>query len=389
MRALPAIGELLEVDAVLYVHVRLAGRSIHTAWIVLVTSGESRPLVDETIAISKRRGTGRKGSTGWTLEALDQTIEAARRQLETTTGGAKAHPAPVAATGTATHEIDRTSGSAGASGDSSDGEPPPKAGVTNPAPEIAEDRRDFPAHPVLLLAAGGGGGARYFEWHGGGWPDLRSHELPFAAQIRIGAEAFLLTEIDLPVLRDLGLAGSYTTTLGARSVLVDEEQPLRVGNSWRDWRIGVVFDDLLRDLVSGPLLRVSADYGQTHLGFSFPSGDARALQVPQVTYSSLRISGMIGWDFGWLRVAGGGGYCAVLSGGQVEDRLLPNADISGAHADLLIRVPIANGFAVDVRGGYTQFFYTNHTTPGDAYTVDGADDRFVEGHVGLSYAWYR
>ncbi len=229
----------------------------------------------------------------------------------------------------------------------------------------------------LSLTAGMEMGGRSFHYTDPITDNLRPYQLFGAPSVALAAELYPLSRSTMPVLRDLGITGSYALAFALSSKLEGTET---VDTSWSRLQAGV----RLRVRTGGPGFGLSLGFGFVKFGFS-GAESAPIDELPDVDYSFLRA----GLDARMpiaraIVVIASAGYMGVLSSGALDDRF-PRSSAGGADLALGASWRALGPVAISLTASYTRFFFTMNPEPGDPYVAGGALDEFLGIQLGASY----
>jgi len=229
----------------------------------------------------------------------------------------------------------------------------------------------------LSLTAGMEMGGRSFHYTDPITDNLRPYQLFGAPSVALSAELYPLSRSSIPVVRDLGITGSYALAFALSSKLEGTET---VDTSWSRLQAGV----RLRVRTGGPGFGLSLGYGFVKFGFS-GAESAPIDELPDVDYSFLRA----GLDARMpiaraIVVIASAGYMGVLSSGALDDRF-PRSSAGGADLALGASWRALGPVAISLTASYTRFFFTMNPEPGDPYVAGGALDEFLGIQLGASY----
>jgi hypothetical protein len=220
------------------------------------------------------------------------------------------------------------------------------------------------------------GGSRHFSYVDRLTGTLRPYDLFVAPAVRIAADLYPLSHLNIPVVSGLGVQADYSRAFGLSS---EDASGASVGTSWQAFDVG------LRDRVAlgeSFLLGVAGGFGDN--AFSFDGAITPAEQLPSVDYKFLR-AGIDGrYAGGDLSIRAAFGYRGVLSTGPVGT-LFPRATVGGIDATIGVAKMVAPGIEVSVDLDYARFFYSLLPQPGDPYVAGGALDEMASLSVGLAY----
>jgi hypothetical protein len=271
---------------------------------------------------------------------------------------------------------------------------PPPSPVAEPSsepelspPGAAGDRvagsSERPVHVVARewfeVSLGGGVGARHFEYNDGFTNDLRDYHLAAAPLAAIEGELYPLADQRIPILRDIGVVGSYSQAFALQS---NSAGAGAVGTRWTEWQAG----GRLRLRTGGdaaPVVGLSGSYGSA--SFAFDSSNPTAA-LPSVSYRYVRAGADFRMPLWRFAVTAGGGYLGVLSAGDVASRF-PHASVAGVDASLGGAFDWGWGIETRMTARYGRFFYAMNSTPGDRFVAGGALDEMMGLELSLAYVY--
>jgi hypothetical protein len=232
---------------------------------------------------------------------------------------------------------------------------------------------------IFVLSAGGGTGARVFRYNDGLSPQLRTYDLAASPDLAVAAELYPFARLAVPVLRGLGVSGSFDHALGVTS---KTSTGTTVSTSWLraegDVRLRLVFGG---DPADGARFVLGLHGGIVKETFGF-KGDAQLVAwLPDVDYLFWCAGADGRLRAGPVALMAGASYLPAIAGGALADRFrepsFAAVDLGGGFA-----VPVVERvFELRVNGDYTRVFYAFHPMPGDLYVAGGALDHLVRARV--------
>jgi hypothetical protein len=386
----PARSALLEAaakkrdrDADLVARVRRAQRKVHAdrAILVLTEKTKNRTLVHVWLVDAQ-------GSGGAEVDedvrvavgsSIDDEVGAAWSAMAGSFQGAPepgpSEPPPAAAPPSSSTAA---SGAGEAANASSASSASPGVGTADVASDTTPSTRGPRTRAGAFASVGLQvvGGSRHFSYVDRLTGTLRPYDLFVAPAVRIGADVYPFSHLNIPVVSGLGVQGDYSRAFGLSS---EDASGASVGTSWQAFDVG------LRDRVAmgeSFLLGVAGGFGDN--AFSFDGAITPAEQLPSVDYKFLR-AGIDGrYTGGDLSVRAAFGYRGVLSTGPFGT-LFPRATVGGIDATIGVAKMVAPGIEVSVDLDYARFFYSLLPQPGDPYVAGGALDEMASLSVGLAY----
>ena len=350
-----------DASAAIVAHGKLAGRR-RSAHVVVLERDKTELLVERDVALP---GGGGPGDTQAEVKAMKDALGAPLQGL--------APPPPAAST---TPVVDKEDAAPLAA--QAPVAPPP---VATPAADHTDEHSIDRGRPLLVIAVEGELAGRFFEYHQPITQNLRSYKLPLTALVGAAAEVYPLARTHVPVLRDLGLIGSYARSLYIKSN--PEGGGDSVSSAWTRFDAGLRFRYRV-PAWRAPVLGVSASYGGFIFGYDAPA--TLAAQLPSVDNRFLRFGLDARVGFGRLSVFASGGYRLVLSAGILGDRF-PREHVGGIDVGAGVAIGLLKNLEVRLFGDYTRTFYDFRPEPGDAHVAGGALDQLYGAHLALAFAF--
>ncbi|UQA58180.1 hypothetical protein [Polyangium aurulentum] len=213
-------------------------------------------------------------------------------------------------------------------------------------------------------------GGRQFDYSDGLSPDTRRDYGVFGAPMAsIALEVYPAAGTDIPVLKHLGITGSYARAFGlSSSTEGGEPAPTTYQRISAGLRGRIPFSG-----PKGPVLGING--GIRMVTFEIEEPALLAGEVPDVDYFALRggIDGVI--PIGRVSILAGFDWLEPLKTGEVYGRFR-EASVHGIGAMAGVGVRIAGGFEVRLLGEYSRFFSDFNPVLGDPHVAGGALDQF-------------
>jgi len=223
---------------------------------------------------------------------------------------------------------------------------------------------------IFAIEVGFEVGGRQFVYSDGLSPDTRRDYGVFGAPMAsVGLEVYPAAGTKIPVLKDLGITGSYARAFGlSSSTEGGEPAPTTYQRISAGLRGRIPFTG-----PKGPVLGING--GIRWVTFEIEEPALLAGEVPDVDYLALRggIDGVI--PIGRVSILAGFDWLEPLKTGEVYGRFR-EASVHGIGAMAGVGVRIAGGFEVRLLGEYSRFFSDFNPVLGDAHVAGGALDQF-------------
>lgn len=257
---------------------------------------------------------------------------------------------------------------------------PAAPALTPPAGEA--DRVPAPARDVgnarVELEADLGIGMRHFSYVDRVTPTLRPYDLDATPMTAVSAAAYPFAFLGTPILRDLGLTGSYAQAFAVTS---QDAAGSQVSSSWRSFDVGLTQRFAIARSLS---VRVLGGYGGNDFQFDGALFGTNAA-LPSVSYRFVRVGAEVRWHaVAGLTVFGGGSYLDVLSSGYAAE-LFPRESVAGIEGSAGLAYRLAPGWEASLRAAYTRMFFSFNPVPGDADVAGGALDEQTRVLAGVAY----
>ena len=174
----------------------------------------------------------------------------------------------------------------------------------------------------------------------------------------------------IPVLRDVGIIGSYARMFGLQSKTNDGDP---INTVYQRYSVGLrVRIPISRP--TGPVFGVSGQY-YVH-SFLVDEPTELAGQIPNVDYSAIRAGADARFPFGRTALALGFDWIEPLSSGILTERFT-GAKVHGVAGKLGFVIKVASGFEVRMAAEYSRFFWDFDPVLGDTYVAGGALDHYL------------
>jgi hypothetical protein len=269
--------------------------------------------------------------------------------------------------------------------------PPPPAKEESTAAAVAENGpeadtgRQSAAEPenqprgrtMLVVEAGGGTGTRRFTYTDRLTAQLRPYYLNAAPLVAADAEVYPLAGTKLPVLRGLGVVGSYARAVGLSSA---DSAGNKVGTSWQTFDVG-----LRERLRVSPVVLLGVDVRYGNNEFRFDTASLASAVLPSVEYQFVRAGLDARVAFGAFSIFGGGAYLNVLSTGQYLASAFPHETVGGVEGRVGVAYVFAKHFEGSLGVSYTRFFFSANPVPGNANVAGGMLDEMTRPSLMLAY----
>jgi len=223
-------------------------------------------------------------------------------------------------------------------------------------------------------------GGRRFAYSDPYSSNTRDYDVFGAPMPAVGLEIYPAAGTTIPVIKDLGLTGSFARAFGISSAT---KSGVTLGTTWM--RLGGGLRARFRPgSAEGPVIGLNG--GINFTSFSFDAPASLTASVPAVTYASLRGGLDARIPFWRMALLLDAGYDGALSAGTVHERFT-GATVGGLDFGAGFAFLIASGFEARLTAHYTRYFYTFDPVPGDAYVAGGALDEFLGLGIGVAYAY--
>ncbi|MEP7119811.1 MAG: hypothetical protein ABJE95_02830 [Byssovorax sp.] len=223
-------------------------------------------------------------------------------------------------------------------------------------------------------------GGRRFAYSDPITPNTRDYDVFGAPMPAVAVEVYPGAGTRIPLLKDLGLTGSFSRAFGISSAT---KSGTKLGTTWM--RAGGGLRARFRPGSNeGPVIGV--DGGISFTSFTFDGSATLATSTPDVSYVALRGGLDARIPFWRMALLLDAGYDGALSAGAVHDRF-KGPTVGGLDAGAGFAILIASGFEARLTGRYTRYFYSFDPVPGDAYVAGGALDELFSFGIGVAYAY--
>ena len=252
--------------------------------------------------------------------------------------------------------------------------PPP------PKPEGPAREKNQVSTAILVASVAFEIGGRRFAYSDPYSTNTRDYDVFGAPMPAIGLEVYPAAGTTIPVVKDLGLTGSFSRAFGISSAT---KSGTTLGTTWM--RLGGGLRARFRPgSAAGPVIGLNG--GIHFTSFDFDGTAALVASAPSVTYTSLRGGLDARIPFWRMALLLDVGYDGALSAGAVHERFT-GASVGGLDFGVGFAILIASGFEARLNAHYTRYFYTFDPVPGDAYVAGGALDEFLGLGIGVAYAY--
>jgi hypothetical protein len=355
----PARAAATEVDATAVLFVRATPSSKsgqRTVVLLLISPNAIAPALDTTVEAPV-------SDDGAAVLAVLSPVLVSLAKAPSSAAPTAVPPAPTAAVGTPVPPSPLSSA-------------PPGDGADAVTPAPASPRADG---SIVELSAGAGTASRFFQYHDGLSPELRSYDLAAAPNLLVGAEVYPFARTKIPVLRGLGLAGGYE-----RAVAISSKTSTGMDVStvwWRaegDLRIRYALGAEGRHLIG-----IRGGIVQERFGFT-TSDMSLSSQLPDVDYLFWRVGAFGRASVGPIAFLLDASYLPAIAGGELANRFRESffaaVEISGG-----LGVPLGRLFELRATAMYTRIFYSFNPSPGDENVAGGALDNIVRAQLTASF----
>jgi len=358
------------VDGTLIALVSRTHKERHVRLLLIATSGPSGDLEDEVVL-------GAKPSKD-DEEKLASSVGTALVDYRSASGSAEKEAPPAKPTpADESHAAPEADNAATSASDN------------QPAADTGSSSWDRPhgimGHDLVAIDLGAGGMGRHFGYSVNTTSslNLRPYTVFPAATAAVDAELYPLADSGSHLLRDIGLIGSYSTSLFLKSTL-DGGTISTTATSYLGglrWRV-------MPGGEGGFQLGISVSYAVQSFGFGTIMG-ATPPDLPSVNYQSIRPGADLRIPLGKLSLLAQAGFRAVLSAGDVALRFRGTTTTGfdvGAGAAFLL----TPGWEVRVVGDYEGYFYSfspsydANANTGDLYRATGAADYMYGGRIAIA-----
>ncbi len=179
-------------------------------------------------------------------------------------------------------------------------------------------------------------------------------------------------------LRNVSIVGRGELAVGVNGSRTSDGTAYSTSSS--EWSVGVGFDFG----IAAARIGVVATYGEQRFSLD---DDAQMMElIPDVTYRFAR-GGLVvavplaaSWD---LNVSGG--YRQLLGmGGMTEEMWFPRASGAGIDGSVGIAYHVTPWLAVQARVDLRRYYFAMNPEPGDPWIAGGATDQYLGGAIGLA-----
>ncbi len=211
---------------------------------------------------------------------------------------------------------------------------------------------------------------RFFRYSDGITNNLRKYDAFPAPAFFVAAEVYPAAMTTIPVLRDVGIIGSYSRMFGLQSKTNDGSP---INTVYQRYSVGLrVRIPISRP--TGPVFGVSGQY-YVHT-FQVDEPPELEGQIPNVNYSAIRAGADARFPLGRTALTLGFDWIEPLSSGTVYDRFTA-AKVHGVGGKLGFVIKIASGFELRMAAEYSRFFSDFDPVLGDSYVAGGALDHYL------------
>lgn len=221
-------------------------------------------------------------------------------------------------------------------------------------------------------------GMRDFRYGQATSAGLRSYSNPGIVMGSLRLEAYPLAPTSIKVLRDIGLAGSFGTSLPISST---SAHGASIDGSWTRYEFGARMRLRLNEPPNATWLYVDLTYGDSK--FSFSGADPLAADAPSVEYKYGRAGGEVRVPIGKLSFLGGAGYRYVLSSGVLGQKF-PRATTGGFDVRMGAAYRINMMLEARATAEYEAILTNTNALPGDRFIAGQALDQYAVFHVGVT-----
>lgn len=260
---------------------------------------------------------------------------------------------------------------------SSGDKPKPDDKAQGDKEEPEEDSSDKPKRvrhevgsSIVAVEAGIEVTGRKFDFSDGLSSNLRSYEVFGAPAFFVNAEVYPAGFTTIPVLRDIGVIGSFARAFALQSATADGTP---INTVYQRFSVGLRYRIPI-SRPTGPVFGVSGQY-YAHTFNVDETADLKG-QIPNVDYSAIRAGADGRFPIGRTAITVGFDWIEPLSSGQVYDRFT-GAKVHGVGGKLGFVIKIASGFELRVAAEYSRFFSDFDPVLGDAYIAGGALDQYL------------
>jgi hypothetical protein len=258
--------------------------------------------------------------------------------------------------------------------------PPPTDLPPPPKEEGPAREKNQVSTAILVASVAFEIGGRRFAYSDPYTANTRDYDVFGAPMPAVALEVYPAAGTTIPVVKDLGLTGSFARAFGISSAT---KTGTTLGTTWM--RIGGGLRARFRPgSAEGPVIGING--GLNFTSFEFDAPAALADTAPSVTYASLRGGLDARIPFWRMALLLDAGYDGALSAGTVHERFT-GASVGGLDFGVGFAILIASGFEARLNAHYTRYFYTFDPVPGDAYVAGGALDEFLGLGIGVAYAY--
>lgn len=283
----------------------------------------------------------------------------------------------------------KSSGGGSSSGSGKD-KPPPSSGGSGDGgdgdkeePEESGDKPKRVRHEagssIFSVEAGMEATGRFFSFSDPISRNLRTYDSFPAPAFYAAVEVYPGAGTTVPVLRDIGLIGSYARMFGLQSK--PESGGELIDTVYQRFSVGLRYRIPI-SRPTGPVIGLSGQY-YAHT-FNIEETGTLKGEIPNVDYSAIR-AGVDGrFPLGRAALLVGFDWIEPLSSGPVYDRFTA-ASVHGVGGKLGVHIKLVSGFELRVAAEYARFFSDFDPVLGDAYIAGGALDQYVGLRLGAAY----
>jgi hypothetical protein len=261
-------------------------------------------------------------------------------------------------------------------------QPPPEPPPPPPAPAEHDIGSAFFVGELGFELAG-----RWFTYSDGISQNLRPYSVFGAPTLAVAAEVYPLAGTGTPVASDLGITLAYARAFALQSATEGGEP---IGTTYQRFGAGLrvrrVIDQLTLEGLGAPVVGLSG--GLRLITFSYDAPKGLAAEVPDVSYTLLRVGVDGRVPLGAVAALVMFDYLAPLSAGTIYDRFRdPSVAGIGLGAGVAVPVPALPGLEARLLVEYTRFFSAFSPELGDVYVAGGALDELLGIRLSGAYVY--
>jgi hypothetical protein len=235
-----------------------------------------------------------------------------------------------------------------------------------------------PMRPAVVGELGPEIGIRDFRYGQPVSAGLRSYSNPAIVMGQVRLEAYPLAPMSTPILRDVGVTGTFGTSLPIDSASAGGAS---IGASWTRYEFGARLRVRLSDPPRAPWLFLDATYGDSK--FNFTGSDPLAADAPSVEYKYGRAGADARVPFGKWSLLAGAGYRYIWSSGLLGQRF-PRSTTGGVDVHVGAAYRINMYFEARASAEYQAVLTNMNAQPGDRFIAGQALDQYAVLHVGVT-----